>query len=245
MLRTIVCVLNERGLNMSGLSEIDVSKFEYTGSASALVYEAIKGAVLTGALKSNEFITETSVAEHFNVSRTPVRDALNRLKEDGFLDSVPRKGLRVKSVRSHEVTNLYVISLALETCAARLAAENRTRAQIDSLAEVCAQFHIMQSEPMEISRLNCRFHVLIAEASGNPYLYDYVRSVREKLLVYDTFRSGNSGRHIASPESLSPDSSHEQIMSAIVRQDGDIAELLMRRHIVRAQAQFDLASDER
>lgn len=232
---------------MSNLNRVDLTTFQSAGPISERVYETVKAAILCGQLQIGEILTEVSVAEHFRVSRTPVRDALRKLEEDGFLETIPRKGLRVRDIRVQGGNEIYDVAIALESRAAALAARNRSQEQLDELHRIQEQMTAPEIALYERSKLHHAYHVLIAQSSGNRYLCDLIRAVREKLLMLDTYQSSVNEyyRHSAEKDYVSA-LSHTRILDAIEAQDGEVAELLMRRHLALAQQAFnrDLAASE-
>ena len=110
---------------MSALSKLTLAPYQHLSPISEQVYTALKEAVLSGALPAGEHFTDTLVASHFSISRTPAREGLLRLEREGFLSSVSRKGFVVPDVRAQDARELYTVALALEPAAVRLMEESK------------------------------------------------------------------------------------------------------------------------
>ncbi len=196
------------------------------------VYDSLKSQILMGTYGKDSYLTETSIAEQFNVSRTPVRDAVQRLIAEGFLTSVHRKGLRINYSRNEDAIHLFYIFKALEPISAKLAALNRTEEELEELIAIHKGdlFYYQEEGQNSPALSNYNFHIAIAKASHNPYIIDFVKQLHSHLLSIDAFGINvvaSSNNRISNEELIL----HEKILDAIAHHDADLAEFLMNRHI--------------
>lgn len=220
---------------MSHLNNISFDNYRNLFPISDGVHTAIKDAIFTGLLCPGEHFTENAVAEQFGISRTPAREGLTRLENEGFLASVSRKGFVVCSIRMEDGRELYNLAIVLEPYAAAEAARNRSQLDLDKMEALLFD----DSSSMDgISKINYSFHLLIARASGNKLLFDFIQQVRERLLLLNSFTS--LSEQYSSPEEcmIHTRAAHKRIMQAIADQDGEFASILARRHMEDAQMEF-------
>jgi DNA-binding GntR family transcriptional regulator len=199
------------------------------------VYEAILSEITEGRLPPNARLIQDELAAAYGVSRQPVQQALLLLRNQGFVQDAPRRGLIVASVDLDMVRNLYEVRAALEGLAARLAAECGTdRAKRDGprLIQMGRTAIASGSLAKEIEA-DMAFHSFIYEISGNPIIletvsphWQYLRRVMGEVLRDD--------EHI--PGSIWDE--HAAILDAIVSADPAKAEALAQQHISRAAKIF-------
>jgi DNA-binding GntR family transcriptional regulator len=155
-----------------------------TSPLSEQAYKNIKNDIITCVLKTGEQIAQSQLAERYQIGTTPIREALQRLVQDGFLQSIPRFGYVVRPVSLVDVHEIYECRLILETASASLAA---TRATDDQLSEIVrtADFSYTYNKSAEtISDVhvhNAEFHRAIAAASNNSRLLDQISKVLDEM----------------------------------------------------------------
>ena len=240
----------EMETNMGTLKNIDISQYNNIQPLSERVYVAIKSAILSGELSPGEQLLEVSVGKHFGVSRTPVRNALLRLEDEVFIEAIPRKGLVVRNIRAIDGYYIYDLAIALETRSTFLAANNRNKMQLDKIKHYCEKIEAIDvSENMHIAdieyrKLNLEFHVAIAEASDNHYLINSIKDVREKLLMFNTLQYNLDTESQFIRELTDNLVSHRNIYNAIVLQDGELASMLMEKHLSYSQKNFNQITND-
>ncbi len=101
-----------------------------------VVYEHLRKAIVLGELKPDSFFTDADIAEEFGVSRTPAREALQKLESNGYIERVPKKGNRVLGISPYELAHSYAIRKALETLAVKYAAIRITQPELDELKKI-------------------------------------------------------------------------------------------------------------
>ncbi len=146
-------------------------------------YNLVKQDILSCVLQPGQQIIQAQIAEKYNLGITPTREALKRLEQEGFVQSVPRFGYIVSPVTLSDLHELFELRMILETAAVRLAVE---RASDESLAEIVrmAGFRYVYKDRASYSAYlaeNARFHTAIALAAGNQRLADAVGRVLDEL----------------------------------------------------------------
>jgi DNA-binding GntR family transcriptional regulator len=200
-----------------------------TRSRADFVYESLRDAIWDGRIAVGERVREEEIARNLGVSRTPVREALQRLHQRGLLVFGAGRGLTVASLSQHQVLQLYAMREILEGSAARFAAEHATAPEIAVLwrlqKELCKPDH----DTMALVTLNRRLHQAIYEAAHNQYLIQTLSVLHDSLaLLHSTTFRVPSRR-------LESDEEHRQIVAAIEEHNPDRAEETARQHIRQAQ----------
>ncbi len=174
-------------------------------------------------------LDERAMAEQLGISRTPVREALARLAQDGFVEILPRKGVFVKRKSMDEVLEMIVTWAALESMAARLATESATTAELKSLRKFAMSHspHAARAEIEEYSDANILFHQRILELSGCKLLgltadglFQHMHAVRRRAM-------GEADRVKRSVVD------HMEIIEALESRDANLAARLVREHTMK------------
>ena len=188
--------------------------------AYALILEAID----VGVYRPGDRLVESDLAERFGVSRTPIREALQRLETQSLLERDGRS-LIVASLDHNQMAELYVVRRELEGLAARLAARHATEEEIRVLQEMVESDDAFVDNPTELSKANRRFHEQIHLASHNRYLVQQLNLVHRTMALIATTSLAAEGRgRIAQEE-------HKTIVNAIERRDEDGAARALKDHI--------------
>jgi DNA-binding GntR family transcriptional regulator len=143
----------------------------------------VRERILAGAIAPLAFIREDEIGRAMRVSRTPVREALNRLASEGFLERLPHRGFRVPERAIGDLLHLYPVLQALEVLAAELAFPRLSTEELDQLAQVNESF-ARALDANDVSRaveLNDEFHRRLSEASGNPVLNELLLNLRAQV----------------------------------------------------------------
>lgn len=191
--------------------------------AYALVLEAIDH----GEFRPGDRLVESELAERFGVSRTPIREALQRLETQSVLARDGRS-LVVSSLDHDQLGELYVVRAELEGLAARLAAWHAAPEEVRVLWEMIRKDHALVDRPDALARANKRFHRQIHLASHNRYLVQQLEMVHRSMALVSETSLAAEGR---GPKALEE---HEGIVRAIEARDGDAADAAIREHISRA-----------
>jgi DNA-binding GntR family transcriptional regulator len=192
-------------------------------------YAALKNVIASMDVYRNRSdirLDERQLAQDFGVSRTPVREAMAQLEREGFIRSVPRRGVYVVRKTKREVIEMITAWAALESMAARLITENGTDEEVALLRKMFATFHDGQvaAHLDEYSDVNIEFHQTIIRMSHNGVLinlaenlFTHMRMIRRKT-IGEKDRADRSIRD------------HMHIIEAIEARDTDRAEELVRTH---------------
>ena len=194
------------------------------------VCNQLKDDIITGRLSQGSKIVEEDLAREHGVSRGPLREAIRRLEGMHLVERIPHAGARVVTLSEKMMADVYRVREALEGMSARLAAENITTAEVDELWRLLEQ-HEQAIDETEGKTYFQRegdvdFHIRIAHASQNRLLVKSLSSELYQLIRMCRYRSSK-----APSRPTTALTEHRQIVDAISKRDGELAEILMRRHI--------------
>ncbi len=194
------------------------------------VLDYIKNRILNFSLLPGVKISDEEVAKVFGISRSPVREALNRLVEQGLVEYRPNRGFTVKVFTRKEVQDHYLLREALECLAVRLATESMGKEEIKSLEDLLETYPAVM-EAQDIAGYNEwdeRFHDLIALYSNNTALHRAIRNLHGIIRImrrYDHIRAG-SLQHTFEE--------HQLILKCMVEKDVEEALKTMSYHILKS-----------
>lgn len=174
-------------------------------------------------------LDERRMAEKLGISRTPLREALVRLEQDGFIEIQPRKGVFVRRKSLEEVLEMIVVWAALESMAAVLVTENASDSELKSLRTLAAKYSTSDgpADIEEYSEANIKFHQRILELSKCTML----KSVADGLFLHmHSVRRRAMGESDRAKRSVVD---HQEIIEALERRNGDLASRLVREHTMR------------
>ncbi len=190
-------------------------------------YSLILEAIDMGIYKPGDRLVESDLADRFGVSRTPIREALQRLETQSLLTRDGRS-LIVASLDHNQLAELYAVRAELEALAAHLAARHATDEEIRVLQDMVARDRELIGRPTELARANRRFHKQIHLASHNRFLVQQLGLVHQSMALMATTSLAAVGRdHDALNE-------HDQIVSAIAARDPEAAGAALKAHISKA-----------
>ena len=193
------------------------------------LYERLRAAILNGQYRSSHALVETTLAQEYGVSRTPVREALRRLEHDGMLQRVGRQ-LVVRVTTPEEVLEIYDCRIVLEGMAAEWAAQHRSDydlALLENAHERMAEK--VSRSPAEMSAINHVFHERLWRASHNVTLYDLLERLEIHIRRYPEPTVSRPGRW----ESAMAE--HTGILEAIRDRDAERARALSSAHMAVAR----------
>lgn len=193
-------------------------------SAPTDAYSLILEAIDVGVFRPGDRLVESELAERFGVSRTPIREALQRLETQSLLARDGRS-LIVASLDHNQMAELYVVRRELEGLAAALAARHATEEEVRILREMVEEDNALIDNPAALARANRRFHKQVHLASHNRYL------VQQLDLVYRTMALMTTTSLAAAGRTRIAQSEHSAIVSAIEAKDEKAAGEALREHI--------------
>ncbi|KFC70462.1 Transcriptional regulator [Bosea sp. LC85] len=222
------------------MSDSDSQDSVITTGLTVRLYDALSQAIVAGELAPGEKLSEPVIARRYGASRAPVREAIRRLQERGLVTYVANQGVRVAEPSAAEFLALLDVREATEGMAARLAAVNMSDAEIRALEDLVAGHRdeiernplgaYLQDEP------EADFHRRIANGSGNPILAELLcEQFYPRLRLCRRLHSTVRGRGREAWRE------HVRITEAISHRDGELAEILMRRHIRAARTALQAA----
>jgi len=208
----------------TGLPQGAVPKLERPGPLRDRVYEALLELITTRALQPGQHLVESELAGHLGVSRQPVREALQRLNTEGWVDLRPAQGAFVHEPTEEEADQLLTVRTLLEAEAARLAAANANAAGIKALEDLCAEGEkaVAADDVDGAVGMNARFHSKIMELAGNAVLGELAAQVDRRVRWYYT--------PVARQRGSQSWIEHRALIAAIVDRDEQRATQLMREH---------------
>jgi DNA-binding GntR family transcriptional regulator len=211
--------------------KLAVQPIEAEPSFRDRAYAALKQAVTTMdiyATREEIRLDERQLSQDLGISRTPIREAFNRLEQEGFIRSVPRKGMFIVRKTKAEILEIIGVWAALESMAARLITQHASNEEIGLLRRLFAEFQTPGHDPKlsidEYSEANIRFHQAIVNLSRNKLLIDTM----ENLFIHmRSIRRRTISEHDRATRSIID---HMNIIEALENRDTERAERLVRQH---------------
>ncbi|MCP3822267.1 GntR family transcriptional regulator [Streptomyces sp. A3M-1-3] len=208
----------------AGLPQGAVPKLERPGPLRERVYEALLELITTRALRPGQHLVESELAGHLGVSRQPVREALQRLNTEGWVDLRPAQGAFVHEPTEAEADQLLSVRTLLEAEAARLAAADSAKAGIITLEALCAKGEqaVAEDDVDLAAATNAEFHAKIMELAGNAVLAELAAQVDRRVRWYYTPVARQRGKQSWIE--------HRELIAAISARDEQRATEVMRAH---------------
>lgn len=196
-----------------------------------VVFESVRGAIISGVLKPGERLMEVQLAEKLGVSRTPIREAIRKLELEGLVIMMPRKGAYVADLSLKDITDVLEIRATLEGLASGLAALRITDEEIRELESIAKQFRqaIVEGDFDKILQGDIDFHDVIFKASRNDKLVQINNNLREQVQRFRIMYINQSNK------SMNIADDHFEIARAISERNMDKAEKIAKRHIENAE----------
>ncbi len=211
-------------LPTTGLPYGTVPRLERPGPLRDRVYGALLELITTRALQPGQHLVESELAGHLGVSRQPVREALQRLNTEGWVDLRPAQGAFVHEPTDEEADQLLTVRTLLEAEAARLASANAGSAGIAALEALCVQGEeaVAADDVDAAVALNARLHAKVMELAGNAVLAELAGQVDRRVRWYYTPIARQRGRQSWIE--------HRELIAAIADRDEQRATAVMRQH---------------
>ena len=200
-----------------------------SASLGERAYAKLHSAIQAGTFQPGARVMETDIAKWLQMRRTPVRDAMRRLENEGLLVHEPHLGVVIAKLDHRAVGELYVMREVLEGTAARLAACHASEMDLMQLEELVKIEKGLQGQYDELSAHNKRFHGMIHLAAHNRFLLKSLTTVRDSMGLLGKSQMTVPDR---AAEALRE---HTEIVRAIKTRDTDAAEAAARKHVRDAQ----------
>ena len=205
-------------------------------SLGGKVFQQLKNSILAGEFENGAELREIALAKKLGVSRTPVREALRQLEQEGLVEIYPNRGAYVKGITYKDVEDIFRIRARLEGLCAEMAVSSITHEQLDKLDEIIllSKFYEEKKDMEHLLKMDSQFHEMLFESCGSKMLehqlkdyHQYVQKARLRSLKRQE-RAKKSTQE------------HEEILLAIKDRDAKRADELATRHILNAIANIRL-----
>lgn len=223
-------------------SVLAVAPIDTNFSLKDKIYDSLKAAIASMNIYADDAelrLDERKLSEQLSISRTPVREALARLEQEGLVAIVPRRGVYIVRKTKAEIMEMLTVWAALESMAARLITENASDQEIASLRTRLTGYSEGQIKDHidEYSENNINFHQAILRMSGNQLIFD----TAENLFIHmRSIRARTIGEDDRAQRSIVD---HLHIVEALEARDTDLAERLVREHTLNLAKHVDTHVD--
>lgn len=207
-------------------------------TAADRVLQELLRAIVAGEIAPGSKISEPELAKRFDLSRAPLREALARLERCHLLERTPNAGARVVKLSTENLLSLYQLREELEGLACRLAASQMSDAEIREMQNLLDQHlssqRVREGESYYQEAGDLDFHYRIILGSKNPYLINILTDELYHLMRMYRVQLGMNGPRVSRAFD-----EHKAIINAIANRDGELADLLMRRHIAASRRNIE------
>ena len=197
-----------------------------------VIYQNIKETLFEFRLMPGERFSENDLAAQYKVSRTPVREALYRLCQEGYIEVAAKSGWTVRPFDFEYFENLYDVRIVLELAAVKRLCERVPMPDLNELREAwLVPPEARSSDPVKAAELDERFHTALLDATGNAEMARMYRELTDRIRIIRRLDFTSQDRIRATY------SEHAQILRKILRRKADDASLLLRTHIETSKAE--------
>lgn len=192
-----------------------------------VVFNTLRKAILTGELKPGERLMEIHLANQLGVSRTPIREAIHKLEQEGLVIMIPRRGAEVAQITEKSLKDVLEVRRALDALCAELACDRITEEGKCELKKACNDFEkaTATGDVTTIAAADVALHDIIVAATGNKRLIQLVNNLSEQMYRYrfEYIKDENKHNHLIEE--------HRMIYDSIVRHDKEGAARAAKLHI--------------
>ncbi|WP_309120446.1 GntR family transcriptional regulator [Paenibacillus sp.] len=199
------------------------------------VYQYIKQAIVQGVYKSGERIVERELADRLNVSRTPIREALFRLESQGFVKTMPRKGVVVSKLSTEEIVEIFTILASLESLTMKLAAQKAEPGEREELSRVIAELDTALASDdglEECRKVHFVIHEIICRAARSPRLTQMLDGLSDYIRAFANVGYELPGRLRKATEE------HRDLARAVRDGEAELAENLTKIHLDQSKKAY-------
>ena len=211
-------------------------------SKDCSLYQNFLERILFFEFEPGELLNEKSLAEEFNVSRTPVREALNRLQWEGLVRIIPRSGSIVTDIDFQKILHVFQIRLEHATIIGRLAVENFSDHQLKQMAGIEKECrNLLQNHtPKELMKIDFHFRDVLYEAAGNPILGDISRQLYNLTvrLWYPRLKNKNTWKEEVQLMADEIKTTIDALKSGDAEKTASVRQHWLRENIERMKSQF-------
>ncbi len=198
------------------------------------LYEELRSDILSNGLKDGSKLSEAYVCKKYNVSRTPVREALFQLEAEGLIEIIPNRGAFVKGLSERDISDVFDMRCLLEMKAAEWAIIRMSYEEIDKLHETLdfMELYTLRGDNERISEFNTEFHNIVYEGCGDRFL-------QNTLITYRTYLRKSLPDVYHTPEQLSEIlKEHKAIYLAFETRNAELGRRMMEDHMYRSKARL-------
>lgn len=205
-----------------------MEKIEKAVSYKEKVYKELKSAIIAQKIKAGEILNERKLAERLGISRTPVREALQMLVNDGWVIVEPWKGAYVSPITKKDLVEVFQVRLALETLAIELIVEKITEAELEVLSDILLkQEKLWENYQADaFIKVDREFHMVIAQITENKLLIDMLNNLSDMIRRIGVQAVEDVNRYM---ETLDE---HTRILNALQERNKEKATNAMKEHIL-------------
>ena len=200
-------------------------------SMAEVAYKALRSAIINGDLKPGQRLVEQKLSDKMQVSRVPVREAIKKLEQYGFVQRLPIRGIIVKKISEADVYEAFGIRAALESYAACQATEHIDKEMIAALETILAAARkaVEDGKLEKLLELNAQFHEMVYKAAKSEMLYRLVSAFLDFVARYHRPLLNSASRASASIEG------HKAMVDAMRRGDKEEVERIVKAHILEGR----------
>ncbi|WP_096203290.1 GntR family transcriptional regulator [Bacillus sp. FJAT-45350] len=197
-------------------------------------YRYLKNLILEGEFKAGDRLIERELAEKLNISRTPIREALFRLESQGFVETVPRKGVVVSKISTEDIIEVFTILSSLEVLVAKLAAQKMSESTQKEFDKWIYKIQAVLDgkDDYDISKLHIEISHVLYQAAKSPKLYEMLVDLIDYIRAFANIGHKMEGRM---EESMRE---HLHVLKAVRNQEVEMAENLTKIHIENSKKAF-------
>jgi DNA-binding GntR family transcriptional regulator len=194
-----------------------------------IAYERLKDAIRNANLPPGEPLSENRLSKLLGISRTPVREALQKLSQEGLVEIIPGRAVRIANRSFRDVVDVLYIRLLLEPGMMRLVAENISQAQIDLLWNCIVHMEgaVENQDRPGWAKADTVWHETLSDACPNQLLGEMVLQMRNRIHQY-----ANVENELKIQQLKKGTAEHREVTEAVASRDGERAEQIMREHLV-------------
>lgn len=211
-------------------SEFEMKMDEYLPLRD-VVFQTLRKAILRGELKPGERLMEIALANKLGVSRTPVREAIRMLEQEGLVIMIPRKGAQVAQITMKDLNDVLEVRMGLEELAMQFACKRITPEQVTELRRALLEIErlLATDDVTALAQADVDFHDIIYRATDNRRLNQIINNVREQMYRYRVeYLKDSRIRGTLLQE-------HREIYQAVAARDTEKARAYIRQHIMNQQ----------
>lgn len=192
-----------------------------------VVFQTLRSAILKGELKPGERLMELQLAEKLGVSRTPIREAIRMLQQEGLAITIPRRGAEVARMTEKDMEDVLQIRSVLEEMAAKVSCSKITDQELKELHIAMIEFdeQTKGDNVVELAKADEVFHDIIYKAADNPKLLVLLNNLREQMYRYRTEYLKDKERYSQLIQE------HHEIVHALEARDENQVARIVRRHL--------------